>query len=149
MFCADASLAAKWVLPEQHRDLALALLRATLAAGEPIVAPHFLRVEVTNILRQRLRRPDAPLTLAEATERLRTFLALPLMLITPDALHERAFRLADAYGLPAAYDAHYVVLAQELGCDLWTDDRRLLRELAGRLPFVRWIGDYAEQEPAP
>jgi predicted nucleic acid-binding protein len=148
MFCADASLAAKWVLPEQHRDRALALLRATLAADEPIVAPHFLRVEVTNILRQRMRRPDTPLTLAEAAERLRAFLAIPLTLLTPDAVHEQALDLSDSYGLPAAYDAHYVALAQGLGCDLWTDDQRLLRTLAGRLPFVRWIGDYAE-DPAP
>src|SRR5262245_55405197 len=122
MLCADASLVAKWVLPEEHRDRALALLRTTLAAGEPIVAPHFLRVEVTNILRQRMRRPDTPLTLAEVAERLREFLAIPLTLLTPDALHEQALELSDAYGLPAAYDAHYVALARTLGCDLWTDD---------------------------
>lgn len=39
-------------------------------------------------------------------------------------------------------------LAQTPGCDLWTDDRRLLGALGGTLPFVRWIGDYAGQ-PSP
>src|SRR5687768_12706516 len=39
------------------------------------------------------------------------------------------------------YDA--VIVGQRLRGALWTDDRRLLRALAGRLAFVRWIGDYA------
>ena len=54
---------------------------------------------------------------------------------------------ADAFGLPAAYDSQYVALAQFLGCDLWTDDQRLLRDLAGRLSFVTWIGDHTGAEP--
>jgi predicted nucleic acid-binding protein len=48
--------------------------------------------------------------------------------------------LADEHNLPAAYGAHDVALAELLGAALWTADRRLLRALGGRLPFVRWIG---------
>jgi predicted nucleic acid-binding protein len=35
-----------------------------------------------------------------------------------------------------------VALAQHLGCDLWTADQRILRAVGGRLPFVRYVGDY-------
>ena len=50
--------------------------------------------------------------------------------------------LADALDLPATYDAHYLALAEHLGCELWTDDQRLIRHVATSLPFVRWIGDH-------
>lgn len=146
MICVDASLAAKWMLPEEHSQQALRLLRVTLDAGEPVIAPHFLRVEVTNILRQRMRRGEPPLSLEEASERLRAFIELPLQLMTPEGLHERALDLATTYALPATYDAHYVVLAQEMDCPLWTDDNRLLSQLDGRLPFVRSIETYTDDE---
>ncbi len=57
-------------------------------------------------------------------------------------LQEERSDRADALGLPATYDAHYLALAEHLGCELWTDDQRLLRQVATSLPFVRWIGDH-------
>ena len=45
--------------------------------------------------------------------------------------------------LAAVYDAHYVALAQMLGCSLWTADRNLVNAVQEKLPFVRWIGEYA------
>ena len=40
------------------------------------------------------------------------------------------------------YDAMYVVLANRLSYELWTDDQRLLRALGGTFTNARWIGDY-------
>ena len=60
----------------------------------------------------------------------------------PPGIHERALTLAAIYGLPAIYDAHYVALTERLGCPLWTADRTLVNTLGGKLPFIRWIGDY-------
>ena len=141
MICVDASVAAKWFLQEEWADRARSLLRETLTADEPIVAPPLLPYEVTNILRLRLRA-SAPLPLEHALEFLDDFLSVPIELRNPPGLHRRALMLADTYGLPAAYDAHYLALAEQLGCTLWTDDRPLLRILEGRLPFVRPISDY-------
>jgi len=56
--------------------------------------------------------------------------------------HFQALALADALDLAATYDAHYLALAEHLGCELWTDDQRLMRRVASSLPFVRWIGDH-------
>lgn len=142
MIAVDASLAVKLVLPEEHSDKAKDLYRAAIAAGERLVAPPLLPIEVTNILRQKMRGAQPSLTLEEARELLEQFLAFPVELSVPARLYQRALELADQYGLVAAYDAHYVALAEALACDLWTDDRRLIRTLEGKLSFVKWIGDY-------
>ena len=141
MICVDASVAAKWFLQEEWADRARALLRDTLNADEPIVAPPLLPYEVTNILRLRWRA-SAPIPLERALVHLDDFLGVPIELRNPPGLHRHALVLADTYGLPAAYDAHYLALAEHLDCLLWTDDHRLLRSLEGRLPFVRPISDY-------
>jgi predicted nucleic acid-binding protein len=141
MICVDASVAVKWILEEERSDQADALYDATVDAGEPIVAPPLLPLEVTNILRQRMRAQSG-ISLVTATEFLDAFLALPIEFHNPAGLHHQALVLADAFGLPATYDAHYLALAEDLGCELWTDDQRLMRQVATSLPFVRWLGDH-------
>lgn len=142
MICVDASVAVKWVLPEQHSEHALALYAATTAAGEPVMAPLLLASEVANILRQRMVREN--LALADARQLLSQFLAFPVRYLTDDLLFMRALELAAIYNLPAVYDAHYLAVAEQASCPLWTADRRLLRAVQGALPYVRAIGDYAE-----
>jgi predicted nucleic acid-binding protein len=136
----DASVAAKWIFTEEYSEQARALLRAALSAGERIVAPPLLPIEVTNIIRQRMRREALPLP--EAQDRLAAFRAIPVTLRAPRTLYRHALEIAEQYDLPAAYDAHYVALAELLRCVLWTDDQRLLRALGGALPFVRPIAEY-------
>ncbi len=142
MICVDASVAVKWVLVEERSDQAYALYESTRAAHEAIVAPPLLPIEVTNILHRRRRRPGGP-TLDEAAASLADFLAFPIVLHNPEGLHQRALALADAHGLPATYDAHYLAVAESLGCVFWTDDRRLCHALAGRLAFVRPLAEFA------
>lgn len=141
MICVDACLAVKWVLEEADTPRATALYRATLLAGESIVAPPLLPIEATNILRQRMRR-QSPLPLEDGLRLLDQFLTFAVTLYNPAGLHRRALEIAATHEFSATYDAHYVALAQTVGCDLWTADQRLLRELGGRLSFVRGIGDY-------
>jgi predicted nucleic acid-binding protein len=145
MICVDASVAAKWILNEAYSGTARSLYDACVRDQELVVAPPFLPIEVTNILRQRMRREG--LSLAAATHLIDQFLQFSIDLTTVPDLYQQALVLADTYALPAAYDAHYMALAQSLGCNLWTDDQRLLGLLGGRLPFVRWIGDYHEGDP--
>jgi predicted nucleic acid-binding protein len=140
MICVDASAAVQWLLPEAHSGQVHALFTTVSAAGEQIVAPALLPFEVANVLRKRVTR--AQLTQADAEQLMDQFQTLPVALRLPQWLHREALGIADRYSLPAVYDAYYVALAQRLGCDLWTDDQRLLRGLGNRLPFVRWIGDF-------
>jgi predicted nucleic acid-binding protein len=141
VICVDASVAVKWILDEERSDRVRALYSTAVHTGEPIVAPPLLPLEVTNILRQRMRTRDS-LSLVAATQHLNDFLALRIELHNPVGLHYWALVLADALGLPATYDAHYLALAEHLGCELWTDDQRLIQQVSRSLPFVRWIGDH-------
>lgn len=140
MICTDSSVAVKWSFVEEHSGEARALLRDALEQQEPIVAPPLLPSEVTNVIRQRLRQGELDRAAARAV--LARFLAIPISLQAPETLYDRALVLADQHNLPAAYDAHYVALAELLGATFWTADQRLLRALGGRLPFVRSIADY-------
>ena len=64
-------------------------------------------------------------------------LSLPIELRTDADLHVRATDLAARFGLPAAYDAHYLALAERLGAPLWTTDRRLVNSVQAALPWVQ------------
>jgi predicted nucleic acid-binding protein len=55
-------------------------------------------------------------------------------------LHWRAMDLAERFSLPAVYDAHYLALAERLGGEFWTADRRLVEAVQGALPWVRLVG---------
>lgn len=141
MICVDASVAVKWVLDEERSDRARVLYRAVFRAGEAIVAPPLLPLEVTNILRQRMHVTDG-LSRTVATGHLDDFLALPIEFDNPAGLHHRALAIAESHNLPATYDAHYPALAEYLSCELRADDQRLLRRVARSLPFVRGIANY-------
>ena len=49
--------------------------------------------------------------------------------------------VAARYGLPAAYDAHYLALAEWMDIELWTADMKLINTLKPyKLGWVKGIG---------
>ncbi len=145
MICVDASVAVKWVLQEELSDQARALYRTQLRMREPIVAPSLLLYEVTNTVRQQIRKPEG-MSLVAARRALADILASSIEFHSPPGMHQLALAIADDHNLPAAYDAHYLALSELLGCEFWTADGRLLRRIQRALPFARWLGDYALPE---
>ena len=139
LIAVDASSVVQLFFPESNSAQVTALFRDAAVANDDVVGPPLLPIEVTSVVRKRMRRDG--LSLARATVVLNDFLAQPIVLLDPPRIHLHALGLATAHSL-SAYDAHYVALAEMLGCELWTDDQRLLRAAQRRLPFVRWIGDY-------
>jgi predicted nucleic acid-binding protein len=140
----DASVAVKWLLDEDLTDRARALLVSAHRARLPVLAPPHLPSEVTNTIHQRFRRKD--ITETEAEEALAKFLGLPVRLLGPVDLYRRALAFAREHRLGDTYDSLYVVLAEILDSELWTDDRALLKAVRSVAPWVRWIGDYAPPE---
>ncbi len=140
----DASVAVKWVLPEEHTDRAHALMAASIEARQRLVGPPHLPVEVVNAIYQRRRRgaPHERLSEADADQALARFLAFPLELVNPPTLYAQAFAFARTHGLSNVYDSAYVVLAELLGTTLWTADETLLNALGSAAPWVRSIGSY-------
>src|SRR5688572_13358798 len=145
MIVVDASVVAKCIFPEEHSDLALKLIAAQTRRLERAVAPPLLAFEVTNIVRQRVRRAMMPPDAAAAA--LDKLFALPIALLPSSDqdrqwLHHRALSLAQQYTLDATYDAHYVALAEHFECPLWTADARLARKLVRELPYLHTIESY-------
>ena len=135
----DASLVAKLLFTEPYSDTTEALVAEAGRLDWRMIAPPHMRAGVANTIRRRTRAEGKPLT--HALYPLGRMLNLPILVVDPPVLYPAALQIGEAYGL-STYDALYVALARALSCDLWTDDRRVLRALSGRLPFVRWIGDY-------
>lgn len=142
----DTSVAIKWAVKEDDSHIALALLSDWTNKGLIILAPGLLSYETTNVLHQHIRK--GRLSLVEAQEALREII-FDLITFefanTPD-LCTRAIQLAQQFGLPAAYDAQYLALAESKACEFWTADMRMWNSIKGKLPWVRWLADY---QPTP
>ena len=138
----DASVAIKWVVAEEFSEQAEALLND--AASSAIVGPPALSTEVANALYQRTRRrdPKTRLTVGEAEAALARFLAIGIQLVSSEDLDQQAFAFARQQRLADIYDTLYVILAQRLSTELWTDDRKLLEAVRRIAPWVRWIKEY-------
>lgn len=67
---------------------------------------------------------------------------LPLSAVFPARLPERAFAIASSFAWKWVYDAFYVALAEIVGCELWTADAQLHRDVRDGHPNVRLLSEY-------
>lgn len=118
MIVVDASVAFKWFIEEAHSREAVAL-----AAGEELLAPTWLAVEVANALWKKVMRHQAnAVGVRMALPRLNDFVA-QWCEVAPD-LVERALDIALDLGHPV-YDCVYLALAEAGGMGLATADEKL------------------------
>jgi len=139
--CLDSGVVLKLVLPESDSQRAKALWQSVVIGKQRPVAPLLFPFEVTSTLRKRAYRGDISETYSLAS--LRQILSLEIKLETFADIHEQAWRIATRFNRPAAYDAHYLALAQYLGCEFWTADKRLYHAVTEKLPWVRWLGEFS------
>lgn len=102
-----------------------------LLAGSPLIAPHLLPVEVTQVVRRLvigkvISADVAAIALADLAD-----LAIPLFDFAPCA--DRVWELRETV---SAYDAWYVALAELVDTSLATLDRRLARANGPWCQFV-------------
>jgi predicted nucleic acid-binding protein len=129
----DASVAAKWLLPEPDSAAAASLLED---AGTSLHVPELFDAELGNVLWKRVQRDE--LKAGEATS-----LAVLIGGI-PATRHTHADLLEGAVGVAldlsiTVYDALYVALAQALGAPLATADG-WLAERARKVVEIRELG---------
>ena len=103
----DASVAAKWVLPESDSAQAVAIRMA----DEELVAPSIAWAEIGNAIWKAVRRRD--LAARDAAETLRVAMAHYARLVPLDECAVRAIELATSLRHPI-YDCFYLALAE---CD--------------------------------
>lgn len=90
--------------------------------GETCIAPELLDLEVASVFRRRVRAGGMPARRAELA--LGDLAEVPVQRVPHRALLNRCWQLRDNLTI---YDAAYVALAEAIGTDLLTADRRLAR----------------------
>ena len=139
----DASLAVKWLVEEEDSDKAHAVLQSWDSRDITRIAPYLMPFEVANALHRRVVRGE--LSVSESARMIARLIGSRLELHQTPSLHVRALELASQLSQGAAYDAHYLALAEEFGCELWTADERFHRA-AVTAGNVHWIGDFSVPE---
>ena len=140
----DASLAVKWLVEEDDSDKPHAALQAWAAQGITRIAPYLMPFEVANALHRRVLRGE--LNVGDSTRMIARLLESSLEVHQPPGLHVRALQFASQLNQNAAYDAHYLALAESVGCELWTADERFYRVTNPGIETVRWIGEFVAPE---
>lgn len=135
----DASLATMWAIPEPSSDRALELAEKWARTATGLLAPCLLVAEVTNALYKRVRRRE--LGLVEAQRALDIVLGFSIEIREEPGLAHRAMEWASRLRQPAAYDTHYLALAELNRCECWTGDRRFFHAARAAAPWVRWVGE--------
>ena len=125
----DANALIVLALDRQRAVAVEELLRVWKAEGEELHAPVLMRYEIASALAQAVSAGQLmPEAVAEASQRIGSVPIVLHQLNDTPAVVAMAQRLERR----SAYDAAYVVLAEELGKQLWTLDRRLARNAAAR-----------------
>ena len=117
MIVLDASAAVDWLL---QTPAGLSIEKRIYSRNESLHAPHLLDLEVTQVLRRLLRQ--GVLSGRRADEAVRDLLDLRINRYPHLVYLSRIWQLRHTL---SAYDASYIVLADQLGATLLTRDRRL------------------------
>lgn len=139
----DASVAAKWFLPEAGSDQALSLLSAAQSGNIWLYAPDLLCAETGNIVWQRTRRGE--MDPAEARGVIQQLVAIPLRWVSCLELARPATDLGLRWGC-TVYDATYLALAEAYDTKVVTADRRLAEMVPEnwRAKRVLLLDDFSE-----
>ncbi|PIU20169.1 MAG: VapC toxin family PIN domain ribonuclease [Elusimicrobia bacterium CG08_land_8_20_14_0_20_59_10] len=129
----DASVICKWYIPEDGTPEALALLEDFTCKVERFAAPDLALYELASALRH-----NKNISFAKVASALENFVSLGIEIVAPNvALIKKAAQLAFTYNI-TIYDAVYAALAESLGCDFITADKKLHKKLSS-LSFVKML----------
>jgi predicted nucleic acid-binding protein len=117
----DASVAAKWVLPEDGAERAAALR----GESDSFLAPSLVCAEIGNAIWKRATRKE--ISTADALRALESAIGIFTMLVPMAELSVRATELAIELRHPI-YDCFYLALAERERAPLVSADERLLRK---------------------
>jgi predicted nucleic acid-binding protein len=139
----DASVAVKWLVPEEGSDEADRLL----SGSQKLYAPELIRVEVAAALTRRFRTGQTPAAeVREDCARWPEMLAEGILILTPV---EEDYIEAVALALQLKHpfqDCLYLALAQRLKVPLVTADPKFIERTAGRYPSVRPLAAAARKK---
>lgn len=137
MLYVDASFIARFLGSRSSESIYQRYWTQWQSAESIIAAPTLLIYEICNVFH---RAVVAGQIIQEESEQFLEYaLSLNIRLYGDAELHRQALKIAQRENLPATYDAHYLALAERLGIELWTCDRRLFNAVQPNLPWVRLV----------
>jgi len=133
----DASVAVKWLLPEEDEDSA----QQVLDSGESLIGPELIRVEVAAAVARKVRFQEITAHDGETAAALwiQSIADGVITLISNETDVRDAFRLALALKHPLQ-DCLYLALAQRLGVPLVTANRKFAARARSSYAFVQMLG---------
>ena len=134
--CCDASIIVDFVAAPEVAGIE-SLWQRLGVTPHRLVAPGLLLYEVTNAIDRIAHRTMMPLR--DAQRVLELAVQMPIDLIDDRQFHRRAFALSRTFRLGAAYDAHYLALAESLECPFYTSDAKLVQAVVERLNWVHLV----------
>lgn len=138
--CVDASLAVRWIVPEDYSEQALGLLAFWGQSQTELFAPTHLLYEVNSTLRFLVSQKIISDEIGDgAFSRLRK---LRIRFTSRASIFPLAWKLARELNQATTYDTVYLALARILDCELWTADRKFHNAARAQAPQVKWVGDY-------
>lgn len=135
VYVVDASVVAKWFVPERLSDDALRLLDDK----HELASPDLMWAEIGNVLWKKSRAGQ--LSGPEAVRIIRALDDFPVTVFPSRLVLEGALEIALGTGR-SVYDSVYLALAVALDCRLVTADERFANALAGGplAIHVLWVG---------
>ena len=124
----DASVALKWVLEEEHTDLAQALI-----GHSKVTAPDFILLECANVLTRQVRRGEMDAT--DAADR-HQLIELSIPRFIPLRPHLREAQRLSLLLRHSAYDCLYLATAMSEGLTLITADEKFATLVETRFPLA-------------
>lgn len=141
LVCIDANIVVRSLVSSPLSDKADKLLEDAQTQQLTLVAPTLLIFEVASTLRRMVYLKA--ITSDEGEQAFEVFSRIPIRLAHSKGVIALAWQLAKQFNRPRAYDTAYLAVAQIYGCELWTADERLYNAVQTKLPWVKWLGDYA------
>ena len=132
----DASVAIKWILPENGQQEALRIQDKYQDEEIDLIAPYLLAAEVANVLWKHESRGD--LDALTARRAFLQFLRDSPLLVNSATISTAALGLALAHHRPV-YDCLYLACALEQQCDLVTADERFFNALHMSFPCIQLL----------
>jgi predicted nucleic acid-binding protein len=137
----DANVVAALIIPLPYSDQAAHWMMDWQETETELLAPTLLEYEMVTVLHKAIVADM--ITADEAADAIKSLLTLNIETIPPTrSLHDSALQWSEQLNQNVAYDAQYLALAEQLGAEFWTADRRLVNgaHQAGA-PWVHWIGE--------
>ena len=129
----DASAALCWVLPRPNSGKALQLRADFQNAVHELIAPSVFSGEVASALTKAERQKLIPV--GDARPLLGSVMRTPPVMHPYEPLLDRAVDIS-SQTRSGLYDCLYVALAEREGCELVTDDQKLIANLKPHFPFI-------------